>query len=60
MKGIVIEDNVWIGAGVQILDGVTIGERCVVGAGSVVTRSVKSGSMIGGNPTRIIRSIQEV
>jgi acetyltransferase-like isoleucine patch superfamily enzyme len=55
-KGIVIEDNVWIGAGVRILDGVTIGKRCVVGAGSVVTRSVKSGSVIAGNPARIISS----
>lgn len=58
MKGVVIKDNVWIGAGVRILDGVTIHERCVVGAGSVVTHSVKPGSVIAGNPARVIRTIQ--
>lgn len=55
MKGVVIENNVWIGAGVRILDGVTIGERCVIGAGSVVTRSFESGSVIAGNPAGIIK-----
>jgi acetyltransferase-like isoleucine patch superfamily enzyme len=54
-KGVVIEDNVWIGAGVRILDGVTLGKRCVVGAGSVVTRSVDSDCVVAGNPARIIK-----
>ena len=39
-QGIRIEDNVWIGTGVRILDGVTIGRNAIIGAGSVVTRSL--------------------
>lgn len=54
-KGIVIEDDVWIGAGVRILDGVTIGSGCVVGAGSVVNKSLPPMSIAVGVPAKVIR-----
>jgi len=54
---VVIEDNVWIGEGVVILPGVTIGESSIVGANSVVTKSIPKNSVVGGNPARIIREI---
>ena len=47
----------WIGAGVVILKGVTIGEDSIVGAGSVVTSSVPAGTIVAGNPARVIRMI---
>lgn len=54
-KGIVIGDDVWIGAGCKILDGVTIGQGSVIGAGSVVTRSIPPYSVAVGVPARVIR-----
>jgi acetyltransferase-like isoleucine patch superfamily enzyme len=51
-KGIKINDNVWIGAGAKILDGVTIGERAVIGANAVVNRSVPPGGRVGGVPAK--------
>lgn len=54
-KPICIEDHVWIGAGATILKGVTLGEGCVVGAGSVVTKSVPPHTIVAGNPARIIK-----
>ena len=56
MKGITIEDDVWIGSGVHILDGVTVGEGSVIGAGSVVTRSVSKYSVAYGIPARVRRT----
>lgn len=56
-KPIVIERNVWIGAGATIIGGVTVGENAVVAAGSVVTRDVPPNVLVGGNPARVIRSI---
>lgn len=47
-QGIIIEDDVWIGAGVTILDGCTIGKGCVIGAGSVVNRSLEPYSIVAG------------
>jgi acetyltransferase-like isoleucine patch superfamily enzyme len=56
-KPIVIEKGVWIAAGAIIIGGVTVGERSVVAAGSVVTKDVPANSLVGGNPARVIRSI---
>lgn len=53
---IVIGDGCWIGAGAIILSGVTVGERSIVGAGSVVTRDVPERSVVAGNPARVIGS----
>lgn len=52
--------NCFIGGRALILPGVEIGDGCVVGAGSVVTRSVPAGSLVAGNPARILRSGIEV
>jgi acetyltransferase-like isoleucine patch superfamily enzyme len=54
-EGIRIEDNVWIGAGCRILDGVHIGQSAVIGAGSVVTKSVPARSTVAGVPARVIK-----
>lgn len=53
-KGIVIQDDVWIGAGVRIMDGVTIGEGAVIGAGAVVTSNVPPYSVNVGVPANVI------
>lgn len=50
-----IGDNVWAGANVVITSGVTIGERSVIGAGSVVTRDIPPFSVVAGMPARVIR-----
>lgn len=55
-KPLVIEDDVWIGANCLILENVEyIGKGAMIGAGSVVTKSVKANSIIGGNPARLIK-----
>jgi len=51
---VVIEDDVWIGANCIILKGVTIGARSVIGAGSVVTKSIPADSIAAGNPCKEI------
>ena len=56
-RPIVIEDGAWIGAGAIILPGVRIGRKAVVGAGSVVTRDVPPGTVVAGNPARVIREL---
>lgn len=58
-KPVVIGDGCWICANVTILPGVTIGENCVIGAGSVVTRSIPANSVAAGNPCRVIRTLTE-
>jgi acetyltransferase-like isoleucine patch superfamily enzyme len=55
-KGVVIEDDVWIGTGVRILDGVTIGKGAIVGAGSVVTKSIPEFSVAVGSPAKVIKT----
>lgn len=54
-----IGDNVWIGAGVIILPGITIGENTVIGAGSIVTKNIPANVVAVGNPCRILREIGE-
>lgn len=49
--------NVWIGANVTILPGVTIGENSVVGAGSVVTKDVQPFTVVAGNPAKFIKNV---
>ena len=56
---VTLEDGVWLGAGVLVCPGVTIGENTVVGAGSVVTRSLPAGVVAHGNPARVARPIDE-
>lgn len=56
---IVIEDDVWIGAQSIILKGVTIGARSIIGAGSVVTRSIPANCIAGGNPCKVIKYLNE-
>jgi maltose O-acetyltransferase len=56
-KPVIIEDDVWIGARVLILPGVTISKRSIVAAGSVVTKDVQSNCIVGGNPAKVIKSI---
>lgn len=56
---ITIGNNVWIGAQVCVLPGVTIGDDSVIGAGSVVTKDIPAGVLAAGNPCRVIREISE-
>jgi acetyltransferase-like isoleucine patch superfamily enzyme len=54
-QGVRIENDVWLGAGVRVLDGVTIGRGAVVAAGSVVTKNVPEFAIVGGVPARVIK-----
>jgi acetyltransferase-like isoleucine patch superfamily enzyme len=55
MKAVVIEDYVWVATRAIILPGVRIGCGAVVGAGSVVTKDVAAGTIVAGNPAKVIR-----
>lgn len=57
-KPVTIGNDVWIGGRAIICPGVTIGDRSVIGAGSVVTKEVPVGVVVAGNPARIIRKIR--
>ena len=52
---IVIEDDVWLGINVSVMDGVTIGQGAIVGAGAVVTKDIPPYSISGGVPARVLR-----
>lgn len=56
---VVIEDDVWVGAHCIILKGVTIGARSIIGAGSVVTKSIPADCVAAGNPCRVIKSLNQ-
>lgn len=56
---IVIGDDVWICGNVTICPGVKIGNRAVVAAGAVVTKDVPDGVLVGGNPAKIIKKVEE-
>jgi len=49
--------DVWVGANATILKGVTIGERSIVGAGSVVTKDVPPDSIVGGAPAKVVKKL---
>ena len=56
---ITIGSDVWFGGGAIICPGVTIGDRSVIGAGSVVTRDIPADSFAAGNPCKVIKSLKE-
>ena len=56
---ITVGDNVWIGAGVQVMPGVRIGSNVVIGGGSVVVKDIPDNSVAVGNPCKVIRAITE-
>ena len=58
-KPIHLGNNVWLGAGVIVLPGVTIGDNSIVAAGSVVTHSVGSNVIVAGTPAKVLRQITE-
>ena len=54
---ITIGEDTWLGGGVVVCPGVTIGKRCVIGAGSVVTKDIPDDCLAAGNPARVIRKM---
>ncbi len=56
-EGIIVEDDVWIGSNVVILDGVRVGKGAIVAAGAVVTKDVPSHTIVGGVPAKVIKEI---
>ncbi|MEK9713381.1 MAG: DapH/DapD/GlmU-related protein [Thalassolituus sp.] len=58
-KPIVVEDEVWFGANVSVLQGVTIGRGSVIAAGSVVTKDVPPHTIVGGIPAKVIKKLEK-
>lgn len=58
-RPIQIGNNVWIGMGAKILDGVTIGDNAVIAAGAVVNKDVAANTLVAGVPAKLIRHIEE-
>ncbi|EPX75374.1 serine O-acetyltransferase activity [Schizosaccharomyces octosporus yFS286] len=58
-KPIKIGNNVWIGLGAIILPGVTLGDGCVIGAGSVVTKDIPANTVAVGSPARVVKEIDQ-
>ena len=56
-RAITIGNNVWIGMGAKILDGVTIGDNAVIAAGAVVNKDVAAQTLVGGVPARLLRQL---
>ena len=59
-KPVKIGNDCWFGANVVVCPGVTIGDNCVIGAGSVVVKNIPSNSFAAGNPCKVIREITEL
>lgn len=58
-KDVHIGDNVWIGAGVVIVPGITIGDNAIIGAGSIVTKDIPANVVAVGNPCKVMREVGE-
>ena len=56
---IILHDDVWVGTGAIILAGVTVGKGAIVAAGSVLTKDVEAGSIVAGNPAKVVRKLSE-
>jgi len=56
---ITIGNNVWVGMGAKILDGVTIGDNAVIAAGAVVNKNVRANTLVAGVPARVIRTLTQ-
>ena len=59
-RPVCVGDDVWFGARVIVLPGVTIGSHCIIGAGAVVTKDVPDYATVGGNPARVLRMRNEM
>jgi acetyltransferase-like isoleucine patch superfamily enzyme len=59
-KGIVMGDDIWVGAHVTIVDGIKVGSHTILAAGAVVTRDVPDYAIVGGNPAKILRMRNQV
>lgn len=59
-KGIIIEDDVWLGANVTVVDGVTVGRGSIIGAGAVVTQNIPPYSIAVGTPARPVKNRQHL
>ena len=57
LKKVVLCENVWVGASVTILGGISIGKNSIIAAGSIVVKDVPSFSIVAGNPAKIIKKI---
>ncbi len=55
VKNIIIKENVWIGADVTLMPGITIGEGAIIAASSVVTKDVPKYAIVGGAPCKLIK-----
>ena len=55
---VTIGEDTWLGGGVIVCPGVTIGKRCIIGAGSAVTKDIPDDCMAAGNPARVIRELR--
>ncbi|MBR3532963.1 MAG: sugar O-acetyltransferase [Clostridiales bacterium] len=58
-KDVHIGSNVWIGAGVVIVPGITIGDNAIIGAGSIVTKDIPANVVAVGNPCKVMREVGE-
>lgn len=58
-KPVVIGEDIWVGGSAVICPGVTIGDRTIIGAGSVVAKDIPAGVFAAGNPCRVIRTLDE-
>ena len=54
---VTVEEDVWIGARVTLMSGVTIGRGCIIAAGAVVTKDIPDNSMVGGVPAKVLKSL---